>query len=76
MNLQTLQVFLKLLNIFLEFHDRHPGGSTTLEKCLGTPGTPGVFEKSCKNIFKLDIHSGGSTTSEKCLGTPGTPGVF
>ena len=56
--------------------DRHSGAFTTSEKCLGTPGTPGVFEKSCKNIIKLDIHSGAFTTSEKCLGPSGTPGVF
>jgi len=36
----------------------------------------GVFEKSCKGIYKLARHSGASITSEKCLGPPGTPGVF
>ena len=45
------------------------------KKCLRPPGTPGVFTKSCKNIYKLARHSEASTTSKKCLGPPGTPVV-
>ena len=50
--------------------------SITLGKLSGPPGTPGVFYKSYKNIYKLDKHSGISITSENCLGPPGTPDVF
>ena len=39
-------------------------------------GTPGVFQKSYKNIYKLARHSEASKTSKKYSGAPGTPGVF
>ena len=56
--------------------EKYSGAFTTSEKLFGPPGTPGVFYKSYKNIYKLERYSGASTTSEKCLGPPGTPGVF
>ena len=56
--------------------DRHSEASTTSEKYVKTPGTPGVCYKSYENIYKLARHSEASTTSEKCLGPPGTPGSF
>ena len=39
-----------------------------MKKCLGAPGTPGAFEKSYKNIYKL--------LQFLALGSQGTPGVF
>ena len=36
------------INIYML--DKHSGASSTSDKCLGPPGTPGVFYKSYKNI--------------------------
>ena len=52
------------------------GASKTSEKCVGHSGTLGVFQKSYKNIYKIDRQSAASTTSEKCVGHPATLGVF
>ena len=53
---------------------RHSEASTTSEKYLEPPATPGGLYKSYKNYYKLVRHSEASTTSEKYLGPPGTPG--
>ena len=54
-----LKIIQKYLQAWQTFHFH-------LEKCLVHPGTLGVFQKSCKNIYKHDRHSWASTT-EKCL---------
>ena len=66
-----------LVKFIQKYHKlaRHSEASTTSEKCLGPPGTPGVCYESYKNIYKLARHSEASTTSEKYFGPPGTPGV-
>ena len=45
--------------IFSKF-DKHSRAYTTSEQCLGTLGD---FEKSHKNIYKLDRHSRANTTA-------------
>ena len=56
--------------------DRHSAASTTSEKYLEPPATPGGLYKSYKNYYKLVRNSEASTTSEKCFGPPGTLGVL
>ena len=43
--------------------EKYSGAFITSEKYLGPPGTPGVFQKSYKNIYNLDRHSGFSGNS-------------